>query len=292
MKKDLLRFGIVALLLIPCNMVRAQEANKQETIDDMTYNIGIAQTQGLKEYLVNTLHVDLDFFSEFVKGLKDGAAQANDKEKNAYFAGIQIGNQIAQRMVPGINKEVFGDSINIRIPLDVFMKGFMFGLDASAEDLAAANEKAKDLLQKVKENEMLAKYTDNKVAGEKYLAANKKKSGVKQLPSGLQYKVIKKGNGKIPGVNDVVKVHYEGRLIDGEVFDSSYERGEPSSFSPNQVIKGWEEALTNMPVGSTWEVYIPNELAYGEREQGVIKPFSVLIFKIELLSIEKEELKY
>ena len=237
MKKDLFRFGIAVLLMLPSNIVDAQEANKQDAINDMTYNIGIAQTQGLKDYLVNSLHVDLDFFSEFVKGLKDGAAQANDKEKNAYFAGIQIGNQIAQRMVPGINKEVFGDSINIRIPLDVFMKGFMFGLDASAEDLAAANEKAKDLLQKVKENEMLAKYTDNKVAGEKYLAQNKKKSGVKQLPSGLQYKVIKKGNGKIPGVNDVVKVHYEGRLIDGEVFDSSYERGETSSFSPNQVIK-------------------------------------------------------
>lgn len=292
MKKDYLRLGIIALSLMSSSTVVAQEANKQEVISDMTYNIGVAQTQGLKEYLANSLHVDLDFFSSFVKGLTDGVEQANDKEKNAYYAGIQIGNQIAQRMIPGINKEVFGDSINIRIPLDVFMKGFMYGLDASEEDVAAASEKASELLQQVKSNEMLAVYSDNKVAGEKFLAANKKKSGVKQLPSGLQYKVLKKGNGKVPGEGDVVKVHYEGRLIDGEVFDSSYERNEPASFSANQVIKGWSDALTHMQVGSIWEVYIPNELAYGEREQGNIKPFSVLIFKIELLSIEKEELKY
>ena len=192
-------------------------------------------------------------------------------------------------MIPGINKEVFGDSINIRVPLDVFMKGFKYGFDASEEEVSKASDKASELLQQVKTNELLAVYSDNKAAGEKVLAENKKKAGVVQLPSGLQYKVIKKGNGQIPGDEDVVKVHYEGRFIDGDVFDSTYERGEPASFRVSQVIKGWAEALTNMPVGSIWEVYIPHELAYGEREQGVIKPFSVLIFKIELLSIEKEE---
>lgn len=288
MKKELLRFGIAVLLMIPSSAVIAQEANTQEVIDEMTYNVGIAQTQGLKEYLVNTLHIDLDYLSSFVKGLTEGAEQASNKEKNAYFAGIQIGAQIAQRMIPGINKEVFGDSINIRIPLDVFMKGFKYGIDASEEEVEKASEKASELLQQVKFNEMLAIYADNKVAGEKFLAENKKKADVVQLPCGVQYKVLKKGNGKIPKEEDVVKVHYEGRSIDGEVFDSSYERGEPASFSANQVIRGWYEALIHMPVGSIWEVYIPQELAYGEREQGQIKPFSVLIFKIELLSIEKK----
>ena len=192
-------------------------------------------------------------------------------------------------MIPGINKEVFGDSINIRVPLDVFMKGFKYGFDASEEEVSKASDKASELFQQVKTNELLAVYSDNKAAGEKFLAENKKKAGVVQLPSGLQYKVIKMGNGQIPGDEDVVKVHYEGRFIDGDAFDSTYERGEPASFRVSQVIKGWAEALTNMPVGSIWEVYIPHELAYAEREQGVIKPFSVLIFKIELLSIEKEE---
>ena len=132
---------------------------------------------------------------------------------------------------------------------------------------------------------MEKQYGPNKKAGEQFLAANKKKPGVVTLRSGVQYKVIKEGNGAMPKDTSMVKVNYEGKTIDGKVFDSSYKRGEPISLRANQVIKGWTEALVHMPVGSVWEVYIPQELAYGERNQGQIKPFSVLIFKIELLSI-------
>ena len=110
---------------------------------------------------------------------------------------------------------------------------------------------------------------------------------MKTLPSGVQYKVIKEGNGVIPTDSSVVKVNYEGRLIDGTVFDSSYKRGEPATFPVRSVIKGWTEILCHMPAGSEWEVYIPQELAYGEREQGKdIKPFSALIFKLELLEVD------
>ena len=130
-------------------------------------------------------------------------------------------------------------------------------------------------------------YGPNKTAGEKFLAANKTKAGVKTLPSGVQYKVIKEGNGPMPKDTSMVKVNYEGRTIEGKVFDSSYKRGEPLELRANQVIKGWTDALVHMPVGSVWEVYIPQELAYGEREQGDIKPFSALIFKIELISAGK-----
>ena len=105
--------------------------------------------------------------------------------------------------------------------------------------------------------------------------------------SGVQYKVIKEGNGPMPKDTSMVKVNYEGRTIEGKVFDSSYKRGEPLELRANQVIKGWTDALVHMPVGSVWEVYIPQELAYGEREQGDIKPFSALIFKIELISAGK-----
>ena len=287
MKQLLSKNLIAVLLMVSANTAVAQESENQKAINEMTYAIGVAQTQGLKEYLVNSLNVDLDYFSSFVKGLNDGAAQAKDEEKKAYYAGIQIGFQIANRMIRGINKEIFGDSINIRIPLDVFMKGFNDGLNASEEDLQSAVEKAPELLQKVKEMQMLEIYSENKIAGEQFLEQNKKKDGVNVLPSGVQYKVIKQGMGKIPREEDLVKVHYEGRMIDGHIFDSSYERGEPSMFRVNQVIKGFTEALSNMPVGSIWEIYIPQDLAYAEREQGDIKPFSVLIFKIELLSIEE-----
>ena len=134
---------------------------------------------------------------------------------------------------------------------------------------------------------MSKKYKENKEAGEKFLAENGKKEGVKTLPSGLQYKVIKEGNGAIPADSMKVKVNYEGKTIDGEVFDSSYKRGEALEMMIRQNIPGFAEALTHMPVGSTWEVYIPAELAYGEREMGQIKPYSTLIFKIELLDIVK-----
>ena len=110
---------------------------------------------------------------------------------------------------------------------------------------------------------------------------------MKQTASGLQYKVITKGEGPVATTTDRVKVHYEGRLIDGKVFDSSYKRGQPATFGVNQVIKGWTEALTMMPAGSKWELYIPQELAYGAREQKEIPAFSCLIFTVELLEVVK-----
>ena len=119
---------------------------------------------------------------------------------------------------------------------------------------------------------------------------NKTKEGVITTESGLQYKVIKAGNGEIPTKESSVKVNYKGTLIDGTEFDSSYKRNAPATFRADQVIKGWTEALTMMPVGSKWELYIPQEMAYGSRETGgLIKPFSTLIFEVELLEIEKKK---
>jgi FKBP-type peptidyl-prolyl cis-trans isomerase FklB len=141
-------------------------------------------------------------------------------------------------------------------------------------------------MQSIKSRYMEKEFGPNKVAGEKFLAENAKKEGVKTLEGGVQYKVIKEGSGAIPSDTSRVKVNYEGRTLDGKVFDSTYKRGEPAEFRCNQVIKGWTEALTHMPLGSEWEVYIPYELAYGENGAGNdIKPFSMLIFKIELLEI-------
>ena len=145
---------------------------------------------------------------------------------------------------------------------------------------------AQTLMTRIKGKNMEKQYGPNKEAGEKFLAANKTKAGVKTLPSGVQYKVIKEGKGAMPKDTSMVEVQYEGKTIDGKVFDSSYQRGNPVSLRANQVIKGWTDALVHMPVGSVWEVYIPQNLAYGEREQGTIKPFSALIFKIELLSVK------
>lgn len=134
----------------------------------------------------------------------------------------------------------------------------------------------------------LEKKAEKKKAGEKFLSENGKKKDVMTLPGGVQYKVIKEGNGIIPSETSRVKVHYEGRTIDGEIFDSSYNRGEPIELRVNQSIKGWTEALTHMPEGSIWEIYIPQELAYGERQQGSIEPYSTLIFKMELQKVTND----
>lgn len=138
-----------------------------------------------------------------------------------------------------------------------------------------------------------AQYADVKKAGEDFLKENAKKKGVKVTKSGLQYKVIKQGKGEKPTATSKVKVHYKGTLIDGKEFDSSYKRKKPAEFMANRVIKGWTEGLQLMPVGSKYEFYIPQELAYGAfpRSGGDIKPFATLIFEVELLDIVKDKNK-
>lgn len=263
------------------------KADLKDEVDTLSYAMGMAQTQGLKEYLSDRLQIDTAYMDDFIKGLNDGANAGDDKKKAAYYAGIQIGQQISNQMVKGINHEVFGDDSTKTISLKNFMAGFVSGTTGKKGLMTVeqAAQVAQAKMMAIKAKNMEKEYGPNKVAGEKFLAANKKKPGVVTLPSGVQYKVIKEGNGPMPKDTSMVKVQYEGKTIDGKVFDSSYKRGEPISLRANQVIKGWTEALVHMPVGSVWEVYIPQNLAYGEREQGQIKPFSVLIFKIELLSL-------
>ena len=263
------------------------KADLKDEVDTLSYAMGMAQTQGLKEYLSDRLQIDTAYMDDFIKGLNDGANAGDDKKKAAYYAGIQIGQQISNQMVKGINHEVFGGDSTKTISLKNFMAGFVSGTTGKKGLMTVeqAGRIAQDKMVSIKAKAMEKQYGPNKVAGEKFLAANKKKPGVVTLPSGVQYKVIKEGNGPMPKDTSMVKVQYEGKTIDGNVFDSSYKRGEPVSLRANQVIKGWTEALVHMPVGSVWEVYIPQNLAYGEREQGQIKPFSVLIFKIELVSL-------
>ena len=263
------------------------KADLKDEVDTLSYAMGMAQTQGLKEYLSDRLQIDTAYMDDFIKGLNDGANAGDDKKKAAYYAGIQIGQQISNQMVKGINHEVFGDDSTKTICLKNFMAGFVSGTTGKKGLMTVeqAAQVAQAKMMAIKAKNMEKEYGPNKVAGEKFLAANKKKPGVVTLPSGVQYKVIKEGNGPMPKDTSMVKVQYEGKTIDGKVFDSSYKRGEPVSLRANQVIKGWTEALVHMPVGSVWEVYIPQNLAYGEREQGQIKPFSVLIFKIELVSL-------
>ena len=288
------KFSFAALAAISAVMMFAcgngtPKASLKSDIDTVSYAIGMAQTQGLKDYLVGRLGVDTAYMDEFIKGLNEGANAGDDKKRSAYFAGIQIGQQISNQMVRGINHELFGEDSTKTISLKNFMAGFISGTTGKNAIMTvdSAAQVAQDMMRAIKAKNMEKEFGPNKEAGEKYLAENAKKEGVKVLDGGVQYKVLKEGTGAMPKDTSMVKVHYEGKTIDGKVFDSSYQRGQPADFRANQVIKGWTEALVHMPAGSIWEVYIPQELAYGERQQGAdIKPFSMLIFKIELLEVD------
>ena len=287
------KFSIVAALAIAvasfvasCGNSGSNKPNLKNDVDTLSYAIGLAQTQGLKQYLVQ-MDVDTTYMDAFIKGLREGANAGDDKKKAAYYMGIQIGQQISNRMVKGINHELFGDDSTKTISMKNFLAGFIQGVKEKKGLMTVeqASQVAQMKMMAIKSKHMEEEYGPLKKKGEEWMAANAKKAGVKTLPSGVQYKVIKEGNGAMPKDTSLVTVNYEGRLIDGTVFDSSYKRGQPVDLRANQVIKGWTEALVHMPAGSVWEVYIPQELAYGEREQGQIKPYSPLVFKIELIKV-------
>ena len=285
------KFSIVAALAIAvasfvasCGNSGSNKPNLKNDVDTLSYAIGLAQTQGLKQYLVQ-MDVDTTYMDAFIKGLREGANAGDDKKKAAYYMGIQIGQQISNRMVKGINHELFGEDSTKTISMKNFLAGFIQGVKEKKGLMTVeqASQVAQMKMMAIKSKHMEEEYGPLKKKGEAWMAANAKKAGVKTLPSGVQYKVIKEGNGAMPKDTSLVTVNYEGRLIDGTVFDSSYKRGQAVDLRANQVIKGWTEALVHMPAGSVWEVYIPQELAYGEREQGQIKPYSPLVFKIELI---------
>lgn len=270
--------------------VAVEPVELKNDIDSVAYAIGMVQTNGLKNYLVSQLKVDTAYIADFAEGLKEGASDKMDQQKNAFYAGIQIGQQVANQIVRGINQQLFGADTTQAISVDKFMAGFVTAIlgEKGLMDMDEAQANAHRLTQQIKDRADEKLYGANREAGRKFLAENKQKEGVIVTPSGLQYKVLKQGEGVVPQRTDKVKVHYEGRLVDGTVFDASAKHGsEPLSFRADQVIRGWTEALTMMPVGSKWQLFIPYELAYGDRNSGMIKPFSALIFDVELVDIEK-----
>ena len=289
------KFSILAAVVVAAIMGSCTngtpKANLKDDVDTLTYAVGVAQTQGLKEYLTQRMGVDTTYMDEFFKGLTEGANAGDSKKKAAYYAGIQMGQQIAQQWIPGLSYEIFGEDSTRQVSLQNLLAGFISG--ASGKDCKMTVDEAaqtmQTMMQTVKARVMAEKFGDWKKECEDYMAKIAKKEGIKALENGVYYEVLTEGKGEIPADTTRVKVHYEGRLINDSIFDSSYKRNEPATFACNAVIPGWTNALTHMPVGSKWKVYIPQEQGYAEREAGIIKPFSCLIFTIDLLGIEKDK---
>ena len=204
--------------------------------------------------------------------MSNAFAQKTYIDSVSYSLGVMVAQNFKSTDIPKINQLEFAKAFNQVIQDEE--------LSISPAD---ANQIINDFFMKQEEK----KFSDNKEAGEQFLVENAKRDEVSVTKSGLQYEILEKGSGPRPTIDDKVNVHYHGTLIDGKVFDSSVERGEPISFKLRGVIKGWQEGLQLMPVGSKYKLYIPQDLAYGPNSPNpVIKPFSTLIFEVELLNIE------
>ncbi len=237
--------------------------------------------------------VNVPKLNDFIKGLKE--ALNGGEKQSAYIQGLSIGQQISQQMLPQFNNMIFAGDTTKKMNNNQLLAGLINTL--KKQETAITKEDAGALIQRevekaqAKEMEkqeitLKEQYKDSIAAGDAFMAENAKREGVVTLPSGLQYEVLRAGNGPIPNDTNTVRVHYHGTLVNGTVFDSSIERKEPQTFGVTQVIPGWTEALKLMPVGSKWRLYVPYNLAYGSQDRGTIKPFSNLIFDVELLGIE------
>ncbi len=266
-KNLILGLGALTLMISCTQSPSVKKVELKNETDSISYAIGFLNADGMMQQMKGSF----------------------DTVDTKTLAAAFVNSDFSEQMKNGISQSF--DSINF----DLMKTGFintMVGEKNAAFDQTTANGFLQVTFQQAqaKKNEEKQKAAEeNKIAGEEFLAANKEKAGVTTLESGLQYEVIKEGTGDKPKLEDRVKCHYHGTLIDGKVFDSSVERDEPTTFSVNGVIKGWTEALQLMPTGSKWKLYVPGDLAYGPRGAGAdIGPNATLIFEVELLEIVKE----
>lgn len=268
-------------LLAPALQTGAPANLNPEQVDTVNMLIGLLNADGARKYILakDTTNKDIE---TFVKGFDKGL---NDKNDNTlYVGGIEISQNIYRQLSQ--SEFLFNDS-TIELKLELIKKGLIEGLQQSSKAAMTAEE-AINYLNTTMEAKTAERNKTFAAKGEAFLAENATKEGVIVTESGLQYKVITMGEGEKPTAESTVKVHYHGTLIDGTVFDSSVQRGEPIEFPLNGVIKGWTEGLQLMPVGSKFILYIPYQLAYGERGAGeLIGPCEALIFEVELLEIVK-----
>lgn len=295
MKKVTFMMTLAAAAALTSCTAQAPKANLSTDIDSLSYAIGMARTEGLDQFLMQQ-GIDSTQMAEFIKGFNEGAAKI-DKKDVAYMTGLQVGQMVSKQWVEGFNQQIFGNDSTQSLSRENLLAGFIAGVVGKGQmDKMFAQGYMQSQMEVVREKALKKQYADVIAEGEKFLAENKAKEGVVTTESGLQYKILTKGTGEIPADTSYVQVNYKGTLIDGTEFDSSYKRkdkdgkSQPATFRANQVIKGWTEALTMMPVGSKWELYIPYDLAYGSRATGAdIKPFSTLIFEVELVGISKKK---
>lgn len=291
MKKTLLIVAAAIVAFGSCNKGGIPKGNPETDLDTLSYELGVANSQGVKMYIANQLGVDTAYMDEFYKGFAAAAQAGNDKKLAAYYAGVQIGQQVGTQVYSAANSELFGSDSTKTINLTQLVAGFIEG--AKGEPKINLEQIKRELTKRVeayKDQNLTKTYGENKKKSDAFIAQKAKEADVKKLPGGTLYKVISEGTGLVPAPTNKVQVIYEGKTIDGNVFDSSEKNngGKPTEVMLNQVVPGWQEALSIMPEGSEWELYIPYDQAYGNRDMGTIKPYSALIFKIKLVNANSD----
>lgn len=278
----------VAALTCMCSCGSNSKVELRTQMDSLSYLTGYGRSDGFMDYL-GQYGITEDQLPTFLKGFEKGTGM-DSEDDNAYMIGMQIGSTVAG-WADNLNEELIPeDSLKFKsFSKELLIKGFLAAIKGTdkSTDVAQAQAYSNLMTNAMYESKQASQFVENRTSGEQFLAENAKKEGVVTTGSGLQYKVIKQGSGNKPSADSRVKVNYWGKLVDGTQFDSSYDRGEPTEFKASEVIAGWTEVLQLMPVGSTYEVYIPYNLAYGSQENSVIPPYSALIFQIELLDIVK-----
>lgn len=267
----------------------AKKGGLKTDIDSLSYAIGMEQSQGVERYLQQQ-GIDSTYINEFIKGLEDATKNADNKKKIAYYMGLSAGAQFNQ-MKENINHTLFGEDSTQTINMKQLVAGFKAGAKGKGGLMTIEQARMAEqlLVQKIQAASAEKNYGPNKKKSEQKMAAIAKNPEYKKLGKGVYYKVVKAGTGAIPTAQQTVKIEYTGKTVDGKVFDSTDKHGgQPVPMPVSGVIPGFTEALTHMPVGSTWEVWIPADAAYGAREMGNdIKPFSALNFTITLVGIEE-----
>lgn len=279
--------AVMGMTLASCG-TKTGNAVLSNQADSLAYAQGVRISEGFRYNAESRLGIDSTLIPEMIKGIKDAFYAEGDKER-AYYIGTQYGTALREQVLSNIYDRMKADGDSAGLNEDLFFDAFVSAVNEEelAIDVTTASIYVRQVDYKRHLAYMSVKYADNKIASQDFLEVNAQQPGVQVTPSGLQYKVEKMGKGQKPSATDRVKVNYKGTLIDGTEFDSSYERKEPSVFAVNGVIKGFAEGLQMMPVGSKFTLFIPDSLGYADREMAKIKPYSALIFEVELLGIEK-----
>jgi FKBP-type peptidyl-prolyl cis-trans isomerase FklB len=270
---------LVVMVFFGCDN-RPEKAVLRNDIDSLSYAVGVVEAQDIRDYL-RQQGVDSMYINEFIKGLYEGAKSGDDKKKDAYIVGLQVGQQLANGMMSGLNREVFQGDSSKSVSLNNLLAGFVSGVTGRNMLISynIADTTAHRLITSLRDKNTISRFAHNKVKSERYMAAMEQEDGIHKLKGGVLYRVITTGNGSIPSDTSKVTITTECYNIDGDILKEK--TTQVVDLSKN-TIPGLVDAITHMTSGSEWEVYIPWEKAFSNRTVDQIPPYSALRFKIRL----------